>query len=168
MQIHPKQDCKFELSWKLWSFIWKLIKFFSHLWKIRTFDIKHRCREGRNIGNSPPPRHTHTHTRNRKSCWKMMLFPTAPFRATTFPKLVKNSIFLLNVNQTFSSFSKFPNNLCFHPNTRKINAGFVNLFETYAKVRDFRNFLNNFFEKFRKFLKNFPTKLCFSSKRAKI
>ena len=45
--------------------------------------------------------------------------------ATTIPKIVKNSIFLLNFYQKFSkNISKFPNNV-FRPNTRK-QAWFVN------------------------------------------
>ena len=47
------------------------------------------------------------------------------FFATTFPKIVKNSIFLLNLYQQFSKFSQnFPNICVFRPNARKVNSGF--------------------------------------------
>ena len=70
----------------------------------KNYNIKDRRRQGGTQGTFPPPR-------NRKHCCrKMVLFPKALFLATTFPKLAKNSIFLLNFYQ---KFSKFPNNLCF-------------------------------------------------------
>ena len=81
----------------------------------------------------------------------MMLFPTALFRATTFLKIDKNAIVLLMFIKNFHDSQNFPT-MCFPPNERKINAGFVKFFETYAKGSDFRNFLNNIFEKSRKFL----------------
>ena len=59
-------------------------------------------RRGGTRGTSPP--------RNWKNCCrKMMLFPKALFLATTFPKIDKNAIFLMNFYQRI--FSKFPNNL---------------------------------------------------------
>ena len=61
-------------------------------------------------GKNPPLRN------GTNCCRKMMLFPKALFLASTFPKVAKNSIFLLNF---YPKFSKFPNNLCF---LAKINA----------------------------------------------
>ena len=55
----------------------------------------------------------------------MMVFPKALFLATTFPKIDKNSIFLMNLYQKISKFSQnFPTMCNFRPNPRKINAGF--------------------------------------------
>ena len=55
----------------------------------------------------------------------MMLFPKALFLATTFPKIDKNSTFLMNFYQKISKFSEnFPTICIFRPNARKINAGF--------------------------------------------
>ena len=68
----------------------------------------------------------------------MVLFPKALFLATTFPKVAKNSIFLLNFYQKFSKFSQnFQNNCVFRPNARKINAWFVKFFGKYAKIMHF-------------------------------
>ena len=56
----------------------------------------------------------------------MMLFPKALFLATTFPKINKNSIFLMNFNQKSSKIShNLPTIYIFRPNARKINAGFL-------------------------------------------
>ena len=64
-----------------------------------------------------------------------MLFPKTLFLATTFPKIVKNSIFQLNYYQRFSKFSQnFPTIRVFCPNARKVNACFVKFFEKYAKI----------------------------------
>ena len=70
----------------------------------------------------------------KNCCRKMILFPKALFLAT-FPKIVKNSIFLMNFYQKFSKISQnFPTIRVFRPKARKINAWFVNLFEKYAKI----------------------------------
>ena len=54
---------------------------------------------GGNIGNVPP--------RNGTKCFrKMMLFPRALFLATTFLKIAKNSIFILNFYQNFAKTSQ--------------------------------------------------------------
>ena len=77
----------------------------------------------------------------------MMLFPQALFLAKTFPKIVKNSIFLLNFYQKFSKFSQNCPTVCvFCPKARKINAWFVKSFEKYAKIINgcFAIFLINF------------------------
>ena len=94
-----------------------------------------------------------SHPRNRKYyCRKIMLFPKALVLATTLPKIVKNSISLMNFYQNFSKISQNFSTICaFRPNARKINAWFVKLFEKYAKIMDFRNFLKKFFENLRKF-----------------
>ena len=74
-----------------------------------------------------------------------MLFPKALFLVTNFPKIVKNSIFLLNFHWKLSNFSRnFPTICVFRPNTRKINAWFVKLFEKYVKIMHFSNFLKKF------------------------
>ena len=68
----------------------------------------------------------------------MILFPKALFLAKTFPKIVKNEVFLLNFYQKFSKISQnFPTIRGFCPNTRKINAWFVKFFEKYAKMRHY-------------------------------
>ena len=55
----------------------------------------------------------------------MVLFPKALFLVTNFPKIVKNSIFLLNFHQKFSKVSQyFPTNCVFRPDTQKLNAWF--------------------------------------------
>ena len=65
--------------------------------------------------------------RNWKNCCrKMMLFPKALFLATTFPKIDKNSIFLVHFYQKISKISQnFPTICIFRPNARKINAEFL-------------------------------------------
>ena len=64
-----------------------------------------------------------------------MLFPKALFLATTFTKIVKNSIFLLNFDQKLSKISQnFPTTRVFRPNVQKINVWFVKFFEKYAKI----------------------------------
>ena len=56
----------------------------------------------------------------------MMVFPKALFLATTFPKIAKNWIFLMNFYQKISKFSQnFPKLCIFRPNARKGNAGFL-------------------------------------------
>ena len=74
--------------------------------------------------------------RNGKNCCrKMILFTKALFLATTFPTIVKNSIFLLNFYQEFSKISQnFQTIRVFRPNARKINAWFVKFFEKYGKI----------------------------------
>ena len=55
-----------------------------------------------------------------------MLFPKALFLAAIFPKIVKNSMFLLNYHQKIPKFSQnIPTIYIFLPNARKINAGFL-------------------------------------------
>ena len=79
-----------------------------------------RRQGGGDTGNVPPPEI------EKNCCRKMMLFPKALFLATTFPKIDKNSIFLMNCNQQISNFSlNFPTICICRPNARKINAGFL-------------------------------------------
>ena len=78
----------------------------------------------------------------------MILFPMALFLATTFPEIVKNSIFLLNFYQNFLKISY---QCIFLPHARKISAWFVNFFEKYAKIQHFCDLLKKPFEIFRKF-----------------
>ena len=97
------------------------------VWKIDI--INHRRRQGGgHRERSPPPEI------EKNCCRKMMLFPKALFLATTFPKIDKNSIFLLNLYQKFSKFSQNFQTICiFRPNTRKINAWFLNFVENRLK-----------------------------------
>ena len=68
----------------------------------------------------------------------MVLFPKALFLATTFAKVAKNSIFILNFYQKFSKFSQHFQTICVsRPNARKINALFVMFFDKYAKIMHF-------------------------------
>ena len=101
-------------------------------------------------GTSPPPRN------RKKCCRKMVLFPKALFLATTFPKLLKNSIFLLNFYQNFLKISK---QLVFFVQMREKVAGFVEFFWKYAKVMHFKQFFKEIFENFLKFSKNIFWKL---------
>ena len=67
---------------------------------------------------------------------KMGIFPNALFLVTNFPKIVKNSLFLLNFHQ---KFSKFPNTV-FRPNARKIIARFVNFLKDMLEIMHFKQF----------------------------
>ena len=90
----------------------------------------------------------------------MVLFPKALFLATTFPKLSKNSIFLLNFYQKFSKIShSFPTICIFRPNGEKGTHRFVNIFEKYAQIVDFLQFYSEIFWKISKISQNFP-KIC--------
>ena len=118
------------------------LKFYSGFMKIRQIfysklkiypncSLYHRRRQGEHGERSPP--------RNWKNCFrKMLLFPMALFLATTFPKVAKKSIFLLNFYQKFSKyFQNFQNSCVFRPNARKINAWFVKFSVKYAKIKQF-------------------------------
>ena len=95
----------------------------------------HRRRQRGHREGPPPPE------MEKNCCRKMKLFPKALFLATTFQKIVKNSIFLLNFHQKFTKFSQnFPTNCLFRPNARKINSLFVKLFEKYSKIMHFLQF----------------------------
>ena len=112
----------------------------------------HRRRQG-GTGNVRP--------RNwKKCCRKMVLFPKALFLATTFLKLSKNSIFLLNFYQKFSKISQsFPTICIIRPNGKKWTHRFVNFFEKYAQIVDFLQFYSEIFWKISKISQNFP-KIC--------
>ena len=80
---------------------------------------------------------------------KMMLFSKALFFSTPFPKIVKNSIFLLNFYfKKFTSFSKCPKICIFRPNPRKITRDLLRLLEKLAKIMQFCNCLTNFWKTF--------------------
>ena len=82
----------------------------------------------RSTGRNPPPLR-----KGKGCCRKMMLFPKALLLRTTFPKIVKNSIFLLNFYPKFSKTSQnFSTISVFRPNTGKINSWFATLTEIYA------------------------------------
>ena len=49
----------------------------------------------------------------------MMLFPKALFLATNFPKIDKNSIFLLNFYKNFQNFLKISKQFAFFVQTRE-------------------------------------------------
>ena len=78
----------------------------------------------------------------KKKCFrKMVSFPKALFLVTNFPKIVKNSIFLLKFYQKLSKFSQnFPTICVFRPNALNINGGFVKFFKTLAKIMRFSQF----------------------------
>ena len=76
---------------------------------------------------------------------KTMIFRKALFLATTFPKIDKNSIFLMNSNQKISKFSRnFQTIYIFRPNEGKSNAGFVKFCGNMAKIMHFCYFLTKF------------------------
>ena len=107
----------------------------------------HSRRQGEHMERPPPEI-------EKNCCRKMVLFPKALFLATTFPKLAKNWIFLLNFYQNFSKLSQiFKTISIFRQNTRKSNTGLVKFFWKYAKLMHFKQFLKKFFEDFLKFLK---------------
>ena len=75
-------------------------------------------RQGGQRERSPPPEI------GKNCCRQMMLFPKDLFLATAFPKIDKNSSFLMNFYQKISRFSQHFRRICiFRPNARKINAG---------------------------------------------
>ena len=77
----------------------------------------------------------------------MMLFPKALFLVTTFPKIVKNSIFLLNFYQKFLKVSQ---QFVYFVQTREnLTHGLLNFCEKYAKIMHLSNFHKKFFENFR-------------------
>ena len=64
----------------------------------------------------------------------MVLFPKALFLATTFPKVGKNSIFLLNFYQKFSKLLKISKPFVFFVQTReKVTHGLLNSLENMLK-----------------------------------
>ena len=77
--------------------------------------------QGEEGGGIPPPP-----PKPKNCCRKMMLFPKALFLVTIFPKIIKNSIFLLNFDPKFSQ--NFPTICVFRPNALKINAWFDKFF----------------------------------------
>ena len=82
----------------------------------------------------------------------LLLFRKALFLATTLPKIVKNSIFLLKFNRNFSKFSQKFHSICVcRPNVRKFSSGFVKFCVKLATIMHFCNFLKKNFAKFRKF-----------------
>ena len=86
-------------------------------------------------------------------CRKTMVFPKGLFFAATFPKIVKNSIFLLKFYQKFSKISQNFPTCVFRPNMRKINALFAKYFWKYTKIMHFINFLKKFSWKISKILR---------------
>ena len=79
----------------------------------------------------------------------MMLFPRALFVATIFPKIDKNSLFLLNFHLNFVKVS--PTNCVFRQNARKFNAGFLNFFWKIGENNAFLQFSKGIFANLRKF-----------------
>ena len=64
----------------------------------------------------------------------MVSFQKGLFLATTFPKLAKNLIFLLNFYQKFQIFLKFSQQFVFFVQTReKVTHGLSNSFENMLK-----------------------------------
>ena len=82
----------------------------------------------------------------------MMLFPKALDLATTFPKIVKNSILHWIFIKNFQNFLKNVPTVCVsRPNAWKINAWLVKSFEKSAKIIHFCTFLKKIFANFRTF-----------------
>ena len=98
-----------------------------------------------------------------------MLFPKALFLATTFPKLAKNLIFLLNFYHKFSKFSQnFPTICVFRPNARKGNAWFVKFIWKYSQLMHFKQFSKEFFWEFSKISQIFRTIYVFRPNARKV
>ena len=82
----------------------------------------------------------------------MILFSKALFLATTFPKIVKNSIFLLNYYQIFSKISKnFPTIVFVVQGREKSKHCLLNYLKNMLKECIICYFLKKFCENFRKF-----------------
>ena len=81
----------------------------------------------------------------------MVIFTKALFLATTFPKIVKNSIFDWIFIYNFQSFLyNFPHSCVFRPDTRKFNAVFLIFLKNRLSLCIFR-FSKEIFCKFSKF-----------------
>ena len=64
----------------------------------------------------------------------MMLFPKALYLATTFPKIVKKSIFQLNVYENFQRFLKISKEFVFFvQKSEKLTQGFENCIKNRPK-----------------------------------
>ena len=86
--------------------------------------------------SAPPPE------MEKNCCRKMIFFSKDLLLATTFQKIVKNSIFLLKFYQKLSKISQnFPTIRVFRPNARNINSWFVKFFETFRKFSGVRGAL---------------------------
>ena len=79
-------------------------------------------------GRTPPPE-------AEKYCFRqMVLFPKARCFVTDFPKIIKNSIFLLNFYQKLSKFSQNFPKLCVLFQTReKLTHGLLNFLKNMLK-----------------------------------
>ena len=78
----------------------------------------------------------------------------------------KNKNFQQIFHEKVSEFSRdFPPFCVFRPTAQKPNASFVKLFEKYAKIMHFRNFIKKRFEIIRKFTNQFQ-EIEFASKQA--
>ena len=70
----------------------------------------------------------------KNCCRKMRIFQRALFLATTFPKIVRNSIFLVNFPHSFKIISQNSQQFGRFVQTRgKINAGFLKFGENRLK-----------------------------------
>ena len=100
-------------------------------------------------GNVPPP------PKLKTCCRKMRLFPKALFLASTFPKVSKNSIFLLNFYQKFSKFSQNFQTICVVcANAPNGNMDCLILLKRFENNGSFAIFLWNFLKIFSKFPNN--------------
>ena len=83
----------------------------------------------------------------------MMLFPKALFLVTNFRKNKKIIQFFYRIFiQKFQYFLKISQQFVFFVQTRKKwTHSLLNVFEKYAKIMHFRNFLKKNFQDFRKF-----------------
>ena len=119
--IPPSQ--RLEMKLNKYIFLYYVATYYSYM---------HWRRQGRGEHRERPP------PRNLKNCCrKMTLFPEALFFATTFPKVAKNSIFLVNLYQNLPNFLKISKQFVFCPNARKVNTWFVEFLSNYAKIMDF-------------------------------
>ena len=127
---------RFELEILVYLLILVYIIFISLL-----VNTQWRCQ--RKHRERPPPK-------LKKCCRKMMLFQRALF-LTTFPKIDKNSMFLMNFYQKISKFSQNSPKICiFRRNARKINAAFLKFCCEWAKIMHFCYFLKKFLKIFSK------------------
>ena len=153
MKTKPKWNLKFSVlvgSVRLFPKylgVWGVVGLYAHC-NSNNHSIKHLtfewCSESQLIGAAtggtqgtfPPPPEI-----EKNCCRKLVLFPKALFLAPTFPKVTKNSIFLLNIYAKFQNFLKISKQFVFFVQTReKLTHGLLNSFEKYAKIMHFKQF----------------------------
>ena len=98
------------------------LEFKMKIFLFKRLALNHRRRQGEHRERFPPPKW-------KNFCRHMMLFQNGPFFATTFPKIVKNSIFLLNFSRNFQNFLKISQQFVFFVQTREKLTQFVSVSE---------------------------------------